>query len=123
MNREAGDIYLDEKNNVVYVNHERGFQQIIDGLFHCDVGSEVMNPSYGFDLQLAMREGSVEDSELFIESLVSQALSGQNEKLISKVDYVKAERQQADREMHVDITVSSILDDQINTELTIGSVV
>jgi len=122
MNRETGDIYLDEKNNVVYVNHERGFQQIIDGLFHCDVGSEVMNPSYGFDLALAMREGSIEDSELFIESLVSQALSGQNEKLISKVDYVKAERA-ADREMNVTITVSSILDDQINTELTIGSVV
>ena len=123
MDLETGEPYLDEKNNVVYVDNRRGFEQIIDGLFHCDVGSEVMNPGYGFDLKSALTEtGSLEETELFIETLVIQALNPQYEKLINKIDYVKAERDE-NGDMDVVIAVTSILDDQITTELTIGSIV
>ena len=44
MNTSTEDIYLDEYNNTISVDNERGFWQIIDGLFNCELVSEVMNP-------------------------------------------------------------------------------
>lgn len=118
MDNVTGDPYLDEFNNTVQVDNERGFMQIIDGLFNCELGSEPMNPFYGFDLQSAIRESSYPNSEMYIEALVIQALDPQIEKLISKVEYVEA-RQVGD-EMHVTIEVTSVLNDNITFELDLG---
>lgn len=115
----TGDPVLDDYNNTVRIDDETAFEQILDGLFHCDVGSELMNPFYGFDLKSAIRNSGVEDQEMYIESLVIQALDPQKEKTISKVDYVKAERGD-DREMDVKIQVTSILNDTVTTTTTIG---
>lgn len=114
----TGEPYLDEYNNTVQVDNDRGFQQIIDGLFNCELGSEPMNPFYGFDLQSAIREGSYANSEMYIESLVTQALDPQIEKLISKIEYIEA--LQDGNEMHVTIEVTSVLNDNIVTELNLG---
>jgi phage baseplate assembly protein W len=118
MDSNTGDIYLDEYNNTVQVDNERGFQQIIDGLFQCEVGSEPMNPFYGFDLKSAIRESSFANSEMYIEALITQALDPQVEKLISKVEYVEAT--QSGREMNVTIEVSSVLNDNVRVELDLG---
>lgn len=115
MDSSTGDVYLDEYNNTVAVDNERGFQQIIDGLLHCDPGSEPMNPFYGFDLKTAIREGSFPNSEMFIESLITQALDPQIEKLISKLEYVEAVYDGST--MYVFIEVTSILNDSVQTDL------
>jgi len=114
----TGEPYLDKYNNTVRVDNERGFQQIIDGLFNCELGSEPMNPFYGFDLKSAIRESSLPNSEMYVESLVIQALNPQIEKLISKVEYVEA--LMVEREMRVTIEVSSVLNDNVMTDLNLG---
>jgi len=114
----TGEPYLDEYNNTVPVDNERGFQQILDGLFNCELGSEPMNPFYGFDLKSAIRESSYTNAEMYIESLVTQALDPQVEKLISKIEYVEAI--QVDNEMHVTIEVTSVLNDNVSTEINLG---
>ena len=116
----TGEPYLDEYNNTVPVDNERGFQQIIDGLFNCEVGSEPMNPFYGFDLKSAIREASFTGSEMYIEALITQALDPQLEKLISKVEYVEAV--QNGKEMNVTIEVSSVLNDNIQVGLNLGEI-
>lgn len=118
MNTSTGDPYLDEYNNTVEVDNKRGFNQVIDGLFQCQLGSEPFNTYYGFDLISAIRESSYDDAEMYVESLVSQALNPEIEKLISKVEYVKAEK--VGNEMYVTIEVTSILNDSIRTELELG---
>lgn len=114
---DTGDIVLDEYNNVIEIDNKTAFEQIIDGIFHCQVGSEKFNPAYGFDLESALRNSGVRDSEMFIEYLVAQALDKNKEKLISSLDFVKATRD--GRTMYVDINVNSILNDNISlkTEL------
>jgi len=114
----TGEPYLDEYNNTVQVDNDRAFEQIIDGLFHCDISSEPMNPFYGFDLKSAIRESSYANSEMYVESLVTQALEPQIERLISKIEYVQAK--QIGNEMHVTIEVSSILNDNVTIGLNLG---
>lgn len=111
----TGEPYLDEYNNTIQVDNERGFQQIIDGLFNCELGSEPMNPFYGFDLKSAIREASFPNSEMYVESLVTQALNPQIEKLILKIEYIEAIK--VEKEMRVTIEVSSVLNDNITTNL------
>ena len=118
MDSSTGDIYIDENNNTVKVDNDRAFNQIIDGLFNCDLGSEPMNRYYGFDLKSAIREASFPNSEMYIESLVMQALDPQLEKLISKVEYVEAKYD--GNIMRITIDVVSILNDNINIELNLG---
>ena len=118
MDMDTGDVYLDENNNTVQVDNVRAFRQILSGIFNCDIGSEPLNSKYGFDLASALRESSVDNSEMFIESLVISALDPNNEKLISKVDYVKAER--IDNKMNITIEVSDILNDNITFENILG---
>jgi len=118
INSNTGEPYLDEYNNTVQVDNERGFRQIIDGLFNCDVGSEPLNPFYGFDLKSAIREASFPNSEMYIEALITQALDPQLEKLILKIEYVQAK--QYGKEMHVNIEVSSVLNDNVNIDLNLG---
>jgi len=111
MDEETGDPALDPNNNTIPVHDEMGFQQIIDGLFHCDVGSERWNPYYGFDLRSAIRESGTPNSEMFIESLVIQALNSNVEKLISTVEDLRAVKD--GRNMNVTVIVSSILNDSV----------
>lgn len=117
MDTETGDIVLNENNNTIEVDNERAFKQVIDGLFHCDVGSEIMNPEYGFDLRASLRESYMGDADLVIESFVMQALDREKEKLIATVEYVKAERDGAN--MNVTVVVTSILNDSVELNATI----
>lgn len=118
MDMDTGDVYLNEKNNTVQVDNVRGFRQILNGIFNCDLGSEPLNSEYGFDLASALRESSVEDSEMFIESLVASALNSNNEKLISKVDHIQAVKE--NNTMKVTIEVTSVLDDSITFNNILG---
>ena len=118
MDRSTGDILLDTKNNVVEVDNKNAFQQILIGIFNCDIRSELLNPAYGFDLKRALRESYIEDSEMFVESLVMEALDPEKEKLISKVNYIKASKD--GREMNVIVQVTSIFQDVVVMEEGIG---
>lgn len=106
---EVGDVYLDEYNNTVKVSNKVAFEQILDGLIHCDLGSEIMNQMYGFDLKTAIRESYTENAEMFIESLIAQAINPETERLIASLNYVKATR--SGREMNVMIQVTSIFNE------------
>lgn len=117
MDLSTGDIDLDENNNTIPVDNYYAFRQIIDGLLHCKPGSEILHPTYGFPLEEAIRTSGTETSEMFIESLFVQSLDPQIEKLIKSLDYVKAQRQ--GREMLVDITLTSVLDDILKTNINI----
>lgn len=90
LDMETGDPYLNETDNTVEVSEEDAFKQVINGLFNCQKGTELMNPRYGFDLQTAIRESGQQNVEMFMESLVSDAL--QSEQLIGNVNFVKAKR-------------------------------
>jgi len=118
MDRNTGDILLDWKNNVVNVDNKNAFEQILIGVFHCDIKSEILNPAYGFDLKRALRESYIEDSEMFIESLVMEALNPEKEKLISKINYIKASRE--GKQMNVIIQVTSIFQDVVVMTEEIG---
>jgi len=118
MDEETGDPVLDEYNNTIPVDNETAFQQIIDGALHCDVGSELMHLSFGFDLRSAIRESYGANSEMFIESLIVQALDSQKEKLISRLDYIKAVKDESN--MKVNLTITSILGDTLDTSTIIG---
>ncbi len=118
MDRETGDIVLDDDCYTVEVDNKTAFEQIIDGVFHCQAGSELMNPNYGFDINKAFRESYRKDSEMFIESLVIMALDPTIERQISSLDYVKAEKD--GEEMKVTIQLTSILAETITTEQLIG---
>jgi len=118
MDEETGDPVLDEYNNTIMIDDQTAFEQIIDGLFHCDIGSEIMHLSYGFDLESAIRETYGPSQEMYIESLVVQALDPQKEKLISKLEDIRAVKD--GRTMNVTVQISSILGDSIIIEETIG---
>lgn len=118
MDNETGDPVLNEYNNTIEVDDVFAFEQIIDGLFHCKPGSEYLHPSYGFPLQDAIRNSSVMDSEMYIESLVVQALDPKVEKTIKSLDYVQATRD--NNEMNVNITITSVLDDSITSNIELS---
>ena len=120
MDLSTGDPYLDENGNTVEVTKKQAFNQIIDGLLNCQVGSELLNPFYGFDLNSAVRESSIPNSELFIESLVTNALDPEKEKLISKLDMVQAWREDNDL-MKVYISVISIIGETYQGESEISA--
>lgn len=121
MDQTTGDPILNEYNNTIPVDDRIGFQQIIDGLFHCTVGSERMNPFYGFDLESAIRGSSDQTPEMFIESLVIQSLNPEVEKLISSINDVLAERDETDgRQINVVVNLTSVLGDSLTIEQTIG---
>lgn len=113
---ETGDPYLNETDNTVEVSQEDAFKQIINGLFNCQKGTEIMNPRYGFDLQTAIRESGQQNVEMFIESLVSDAL--QSEQLIGNVNFVTATR--TSDGMTVEIDVESVIGERIKLEEVIG---
>lgn len=117
----TGDPYLDEKCNTVEVDDDRAFEQIIDGLFHCDPGSEIMNPYYGFDLQAALRNSQGPAGLMYVESLVTEALSSENERLIYSVDYLEATRDEDNpKTIKVVLSVTSVLQNNISITQEIG---
>jgi phage baseplate assembly protein W len=120
MDLETGDPYLDENGNTVKVTKDFAFGQIIDGLLHCQPGSELLNPYYGFDLNSAIRESSIPDAELFIESLVTDALDPKKEKLIAKINMVQAWREN-NNNMKVYIAVTSIIGETYDGESEISA--
>jgi len=120
MDLDTGDPYLDENGNTVEVDNAYAFSQIIDGLLNCQPGSELLNPFYGFDLISAIRESSIPDSELFIESLITDALDPQKEKLISKIDMIQAWRSD-NTTMKVYIAVTSIIGETYEGESEISA--
>ena len=120
MDLSTGDPYLDENGNTVEVDKKYAFNQIIDGLLNCQVGSELLNPFYGFDLNSAVRESSIPESELFIESLVTNALDPEKEKLIAKIDMIQAWRED-NNTMKVYISVISIIGETYQGESEISA--
>lgn len=120
MDLGTGDPYLDENGNTVEVEKTYAFSQIIDGLLNCQPGSELLNPFYGFDLNSAIRESSIPDSELFIESLIADALDPEKEKLISKIDMIQVWREN-NNTMKVYIAVTSIIGETYEGESEISA--
>ena len=120
MDLDTGEIYLDENGNTVEVDTEYAFNQVIDGLLNCQPGSELLNPYYGFDLNTAIRESSVPNAELFIESLVVDALDPDKEKLISKIDMLQVWREE-NNQMRIYISLTSILGETYELESEISA--
>ena len=118
MDDRTGGIVLNEYNNCIEVDDKTGFEQVIDNLFHCDVGSERMNPLYGFDLKTAIRGVDGLAPEMSIESLVISALDTEKEKLISNIGDVKATRD--GRTMNIEVVIESIFGDTVLLEQDIG---
>lgn len=116
----VGDVALDEYNNLVEVDNEMGFRQIVEGVIHCQIGSEIMNKTYGFDLITAMRESYYGNSEMLVESLLVQAFDPELEKLIAKIDFVKAIK--TGNEMDVIIKLTSVFNESVTLQGEVGSI-
>lgn len=119
MDMDTGDPYLDEYNNTVPVDNDRGFEQIIDGLFNCETASELFNLYYGFDLRSAMRDTYSTESNMYLESLVIQALDPSHERLIEKVENIEVIRDGGD--INITIHVTSVLNNSITTDFEVSA--
>ena len=119
---ETGNPVLDvETGLLIPVDDETAIKQIIYMLLNCQPGSEIMHPYYGFDLESALRLSDMEESEMFVETLLADALDPKKEKLISNVNYIKATRDEDDpRKMNITINLNSISGENINILETIG---
>lgn len=118
MDLTTGDPVLGENTDLIAVDDKTAFKQIIDGLFHCQPGSEIQNAFYGFDLETAIRESSQRDSDMIIESLIIQALDEEKEPLISEVNHIDVELD--GRQATATVIITSILDETITLEEQIG---
>ena len=119
---DTGNPVLDvETGLLIPVDDETAVKQIIYMLLNCQPGSEIMHPYYGFDLESALRLSDMEESEMFIETLLADALDPKKEKLISNVNYIKATRDSTDpRKMSVTINLNTVSGENINILETIG---
>lgn len=90
--------------NYVRVSDNYGFYQVLDGLLHCQVGSEILNPMYGFDLKLAIQMNSLGSPTEMFESILADALNPQNEALIKTVDMIRAWREGQELKMRFSVT-------------------
>jgi len=112
---DTGNPVLDvETGLLIPVDDETALKQIIFMLLNCQPGSEILHPEYGFDLETALRISDMEESEMFIESLLTDALDPKKEKLISNVNYIKATKDGDDpRKMNVIINLNTISGENI----------
>ena len=119
---DTGNPVLDvETGLLIPVDDETAVKQIIYMLLNCQPGSEIMHPYYGFDLESALRLSDMEESEMFIETLLADALDPKKEKLISNVNYIKATRDEDDpRKMNITINLNTISGENINILEVIG---
>jgi len=119
---DTGDPVIDlDTGLTVEVDAETAIKQIIYGLLNCQPGSEILNMYYGFDLESAIRLSDQNEAELFIETLLADALDPMKERLISEVTYLRAERDTDDpRQINVYISITSITGETIEIESTLG---
>jgi len=119
---DTGNPVLDvETGKLIPVDDETAIRQIIFMLLNCQPGSELMHPYYGFDLESALRLSSMGEAEMFIESLLADALDPKKEKLISNVNYIKATKDETDkRKINVTFNLDTISGQNITILETIG---
>ncbi len=119
---DTGNPILDVDNGLLIpVDDETAVREIIFMLLNCEPGSELLHPQYGFDLETALRLSTMEESEMFIESLLADALDPKKEKLISNVNYIKATRDKTDpRKMNVIFNLNTISGENITILETMG---
>jgi len=119
---DTGDPVIDlDTGSTVEVDSETAIKQIIYGVLNCIPGSEILNMYYGFDLESAIRLSDQPEAELFIETLLIDALDPMKERLISEVTYLKATRNENNpRRIDVDISITSIIGETIEIESTLG---
>jgi hypothetical protein len=114
----TGDPVIGDDGDYIQVDDNYAFYQIITQLLNCQVGTEIWNLYYGFDLEEAITLNSQGVPAQVIESLVADALDPAKESLIFTVDYIKGERD--GQEMNVKISVKSRLGTLVNLSTTIG---
>lgn len=119
---ETGNPVLDTDNgNLIAVDDETAVRQIIYMLLNCQPGSEILHNQYGFDLETALRLSHMEEVEMFIESLLADALDPNKEKLISNVNFIKAEKDLTDtRKINVSINLDTISGENITILESLG---
>jgi len=119
---DTGDPVIDlDTGLTVEVDAETAIKQIIYGLLNCQPGSEILNMYYGFDLESAIRLSDQADAELFIETLLIDALDPMKERLISEVTYLRAVRDEDNpRRINVNISITTITGESIEIESTLG---
>jgi len=119
---ETGNPVLDiETGNLIPVDDETAIRQTIFMLLNCQPGSEILHKHYGFDLETALRLSGMEDNEMFIESLLADALDPKKEKLISNVNFIRAIRDEFDpRKINVTINLDTIIGENITILETMG---
>ena len=114
----TGDPILGEDGDFIQVDNNYAFYQIITQLLECQVGSEIWNVYYGFDLENAIRVNSEGAPSHVIEGLLADALDPQKERLIFTIDYIKGERD--GQQTKLKFAVQSKLGSIIQLEQTIG---
>ena len=119
---DTGNPVLDvETGLLIPVDDETAIKQIIFMLLNCQPGSELLHRQYGFDLETALRISNKGESEMFIESLLADALDPKKEKLISNVKYISAIKDVNDpRKINVTISLNTITGENITILETMG---
>jgi len=119
---ETGNPVLDvETGNLIPVDDETAIRQIIFMLLNCQPGSELLHQYYGFDLETALRLSSMEETEMFIESLLADALDPKKEKLISNVNFIKATKDETNpRKVNVTVNLDTISGENITILESMG---
>ena len=110
-----------ETGLLIPVDDETAIRQIIFMLLNCQPGSEMLHRNYGFDLETALRITDMGEAEMFIESLLADALDPKKEKLISNVQYINAVRDGTDlRKINVTVNLDTISGENITILETLG---
>ena len=119
---ETGNPVLDiETGNLIPVDDETAVRQIIFMLLNCQPGSEILHDHYGFDIETALRLSYMDESEMFIESLLADALDPKKEKLISNVNFINVVRDETNpRKVNVTINLDTITGENITILEMIG---
>lgn len=122
MDMDTGDPVIDpETGSTIPVDDNHAFKQVIYGLLNCRPGSELLNIYYGFDIVMAIRSSHLQDAELYIQSLLAEALDSKKEKLISNVNFIEVIRDGlVPGKMNVTIDLNSILGNHITLSQIIG---
>jgi len=116
----TGDPVL-ENGDYVEVEDDYAFYQIIDNLINCQLGSEIWNIYYGFDLTSAIKFNSSGAPTEMIKSLLADALDPNKERLIYIIDYIEAYRD--GQQLYMKFAVQSKMGNIIQIEETIPNAV
>ena len=115
-----GDPIL-ENGDFVQVENSYAFYQIMTQLINCQLGSEVWNQHYGFDLDEALRMHTRGAPEKILESLLADALDPKKERLIYTVDYISALRD--GQEINLRFSVQSRLGTLVEQTITLSDTI